>query len=664
MIEIAPTQVTADSEVFVSYAAADAAIANTVVGVLEQHGIRCWIAPRDVRAGAQYADAIVRAISGAKALVLVLSANAIDSTHVGKEVERASAKRRPIIALRTDNAPLTPALEYFISESQWIEAQPGKEEAAFAKLVAAVRDPARPGHSAAALATSAAGSPESNLRSRRNGLLLGAGLAAVALVLLTFQAPKLWQPGRTQSLSPATAAVPTTAIADKSIAVLPFVDMSEKHDQEYFGDGMAEEILDLLAKIPGLRVVGRTSSFSFKGRNEDLRTIGAKLNAAHVLEGSVRKSGNQLRVTAQLIDTPNGVREWSETYDRPVGEVLKLQDSIAGAVARELQLTVAPDNLSARQIPKSVEIYELYLRGRHALDRHDSAGLDEAATLFQKALDRDPAFANAAVWLAETRSTQAQVGNLPPAAAFEQARRAASAALELEPNNAGAHAALANIYIVYDWDWGAAARELQKVEALAPGSADALYGASKLSLTMGRWDDALAQINASLTQDPLDPNNLLRLLQLQARLGHMAEAETAARRLLDIHPTFAWAHYYLGLTLLARGDLSGALSTVQQETADNARQQGLAILYSALGRKADAAATLAAMLRDQANANAVGIADVYALRGKFDEAMHWLERAYVQKDPELFFVKGESELNALRSDRRYKAFLRKMNLPE
>src|SRR4029077_2641649 len=168
------------------------------------------------------------------------------------------------------------------------------------------------------------------------------------------------------------------AMSEKSIAVLPFADMSQKKDQEYFGDGMAEEILDLLAKIPGLTVIGRTSSFQFKGKNEDLRKIGTELNAAYVLEGSVRNSGDQVRVAAQLINTRTGAHEWSETYDRHIGDVLKLQDAIAASVVRELQLTVAPGFLQSRSTLQNADAYDLMLRGRHAADRTDKEGLDEA----------------------------------------------------------------------------------------------------------------------------------------------------------------------------------------------------------------------------------------------------------------------------------------------
>ena len=648
-------------DVFISYASQDKAVADSVCHALERAGVACWIAPRDVTPGEFYAESIVHAIDSTKVIVLVLSQSGADSQHVLSEVERARSRRHPVVSLRIDLAPIPAGLEYFLNTSQWLDASATGVDRALPKLVDAVKSAVTQPSAEARLKPSP---PETPKVSQRRSRIVVALAFIFAVTVAYFVLEQFWRSKHILAERTATAAATAIPISDKSIAVLPFTDMSEKHDQEYFADGMAEEILDVLAKIPGIKVIGRTSSFSFKGKNEDLRTIGAKLNAAYILEGSVRKSAGQVRITTQLINTRTGTHAWSETYDRSIGEVLKLQDSIASAVARELQLTVAPDYLSARSIPKGIEIYDLYLRGRHALDRHDSEGVDEAATLFQKALDRDPAFADAAVWLAETRSLQAQVGFLPSAAAFEQARQAAATALKLDPNNAGAHAALANIYIVYDWDWSAAERELQKVEVLAPGSVDALYGQSKLSLTLGHWDDALRQIRASLAQDPLEPNNLLRLSQLQARLGRLAEAETATRHLLDIHPTFAWAHYNLGLILIARGDRAGALAAMEQEVGDEGRINGLALAYQALGRKAEADAALARMLKEQAYDNAFGIAEVYSARGQPAEAVRWLERAYAQKDASLFYVKGDLPLMGIEGDPRFKAFLRKMNLPE
>jgi TolB-like protein len=334
----------ASSHVFISYASQDVAIADGVVKTLEGHGFKCWIAPRDVKAGALYADAIVRAIRGAKAFVLVLSESAIDSSHVGKEVERASSKKRPIIALRVDAAPLTPALEYFLSESQWVEARAENMEAAYSRLIDAIREPEQTGPafrpnvpSGVAAATASAANP----KSRRNRNLLLAGIAFIGAVVVALLADKFWLEKHVATEQPMTTAA--KVVSDKSIAVLPFTDMSEKKDQEYFADGMAEEVLDLLAKIPSLTVIGRTSSFQFKGKNADLRTIGAQLNAAHVLEGSVRKSGDEVRVTAQLINTRTGTHEWSETYDQRFGDVLKMQDEIATGLVRALQVTVGAD---------------------------------------------------------------------------------------------------------------------------------------------------------------------------------------------------------------------------------------------------------------------------------------------------------------------------------
>ena len=280
----------------------------------------------------------------------------------------------------------------------------------------------------------------------------------------------------------APAATPgAPAISDKSVAVLPFVDMSEKKDQEYFADGMAEEILDLLAKIPGLTVIGRTSSFQFKGKNADLRTIGTQLNAAYVLEGSVRKSGDQVRITAQLINTRTGTHEWSETYDRHIGDVLKLQDAIAAAVVRELQLTVDSGNLISHTTVKNADSYDLILRGRHAADRGDKEGYDEAVMLFQQALDRDPTSADAAANLALTYVGQVAVGSLGPAAGFEQARRAAANALKLDPQNVLANVVMAQIHILYDWDWAGAERLIKQIASLAPGNVDVLLSEVALS---------------------------------------------------------------------------------------------------------------------------------------------------------------------------------------
>ena len=651
------------THVFISYASQDAAVAERLCTALEAAGLQCWIAPRDVRAGASYAAAIVEAINSCRMLVLLLSQAAIDSPHVLREVERASSKRRPVLSVRMDAAKLPPDLEYFLSANQWLDASSRPIEQILPALVESVRNHAR-GMGDQALGASAATArlppSKSPFRWRTRAMAIALAVAVVGLAYVFTN--KFWLSKHAASEQTKTAA--TNVVSDKSIAVLPFTDMSEKHDQEYFADGMAEEILDLLAKIPGLTVIGRTSSFQFKGKNADLRTIGTQLNAAHVLEGSVRKSGDQVRITAQLINTRTGAHEWSETYDRHIGDVLKLQDAIAAAVARELQLTVAPGFLESHSTLKDADVYDLMLRGRHAVDRVDQEGLDEAVMLFQQAVDRDATSADAAANLAFAYEGQGEFLLLAPATAFEHARRAAATALRLDPKNALAHYVLGEISVVYDWDWDAAAREFQQVATLIPGSANALIGQAWLSRTLGHWDEALREVKAAIAQDPLDPDGFEVLAKIQWSRGHLPEAEAAQRRVLEIRPTYVYSHFFLGLVLLARGDPDAALIEMNQETSDEARQGGLAMVYHALGRKADSDAALARMVQGQADRNAFGIAEVYGFRGQADAAIHWLERAYAQKDTSLFTIKVSLPLQRLAADPRFKAFLRKMNLPE
>jgi TolB-like protein len=639
--------------VFISYASQDVAIAQKVCSALEAAGFPCWIAPRNVVPGTMYADGIVHAIDESSILVLILSEQAVTSAHVGREIERAVSKRHPVVALRIDAAPLTAAFEYFLNQSQWIEG--GGSDAAIAQLVSAVGQHLAPGNATSPTNASHGSAVHPKAATRRRPWVVAAVVVAVLLVSGYFL-DKAWRSKHETTAS-------TAVVSDKSIAVLPFTDMSEKKDHEYFADGMAEEILDLLAKIPGLTVIGRTSSFQFKGKNEDLRTIGAKLNAAYVLEGSVRNSRDQVRITAQLIDTRTGTHEWSETYERPIGDVLKLQDAIAAAVVRELQLTVTAEYLKSRVTSKNAEAYDLYLRGRHAVDSFEKEGLDQAVTLFQQALDRDPSFADAAAMLADTYVDQVFAGNLAPGAGVEQARRAASNALKLDPTNVLAHVAMAEIHAMYDWDWVGAQGDLQRAAALAPGNVDVLSAEAALSEALGHWDDALRHIKAALAKDPINPSSLAELSIIQWSRGHFPEAEAAERRVLDIRPTFGYGHFNLGLLLLERDARDTALLEMQQESIDEAKQEGLAMVYHALGRKTESDAALAAMIQDQADGHALDIAEVYAFRGESDDAMRYLERAYAQKAPYLFSIKGDYSLRSLGKDPRYKAFLKKMNLP-
>jgi TolB-like protein/Tfp pilus assembly protein PilF len=459
--------------------------------------------------------------------------------------------------------------------------------------------------------------------------------------------------------------VTTGPIGDKSIAVLPFIDLSEEKDQEYFADGMAAEILYLLANLPGLTVIGRTSSFQFKGKSEDLRTIGTKLGAAYVVEGSVRRSRDRVRIGAQLIDTKTGAHRWSDTYDYPLGEVLKIQDSIAAEIGRALQVTLDVDALQSRPGLRNAEAYDLYLRGRHALDRFDKSGIEEAAGFLQQSLDLEPTFSLAASWLADTYFVAVLNEWVPPSVGFKRIREATRAALKLSPSDAFMLGLQGQVSLIYDWDWAAAETATNRALRLAPRQPFVQYCAARVSSALGRWNEAVHRINTALSIDPLWAPAHLTLGRIRYRSGALPEAEAAFRRMLQISPTYAWGHWYMGLVLLARGESTASLAEFQQEASSvSARYAGLALVYHAMGRKTDSDAALSRLTEDGASDLAFYIAEVYAFRGESDEAIAWLNRAYKQKDPELYLIKGDPLLKGLERDSRYKAFMRNMKLPE
>jgi TolB-like protein/Tfp pilus assembly protein PilF len=602
--------------VFISYASHDAAVAQAACSALEVAGFPCWIAPRNVVPGTLYAEGIVRALDESTILILILSEQAMGSVHVGKELERAASKRHPIIAIRTDTAPLTPAFEYFLNESQWIEAGAGGTHSAIAQLVEAV------------------------------GRHLSSNVADASVSAAL----------RTSGPSP--------IIRDKSIAVLPFIDMSEKHDQEYFAGGIAEGIIDLLVKIPGVKVIGRSSSSQFKGNNEDLRMIGAKLGVAYVVEGSVRKSRERVRVTAQLIDVSDGAHRWSRSYDRELVDVLKVQDEISFEIVRALQVSMGADEPRPPPTLKSVEGYSLYLRGRQAFDRHEKQGFDQAASHFRQAMTLDPDSALAPAWLAFVHYSQATHGFAQPAQGFEEARRYAERALSLDPRSELTICILGLVQIQHDWDWAAGAAELDRALALAPGNARVLALHSYAPRTLGEWDAAIRDLNASVALDPLSPAvyNLLGIAQLAA--GHWSEAEAAFRRALEIAPNYTGVHAYLARALLFKGEKQAALQQIDLEPSESALWIGRAAINHALGRQADSDAALERLAELASPNSAYLLACAHASRGEGDAAFVWLDRAFTQKDSSLWSIKSQPYFNSLKSNPRYKAFLKKMNLPE
>lgn len=505
------------------------------------------------------------------------------------------------------------------------------------------------------------------------GILI-AGLVAAAFVALIAQRVLFREQTSTAPVSVTSTPPPEVArdvpVAAKSIAVLPFVDMSPERDQEYFGDGLAEELLNMLARIPDLRVIARTSSFAFKGEKVDVETIARRLNVSNVLEGSVRKSGERLRITAQLIRASDSSHLWSEIYDRQMGDIFQIQRDIANAVVRALEVTLLDQQPPAAGRPAEdgtatvdPRTYNQLLLGRFFADRRTAGDNEKAIDHFRQALAIDPRYAPAWAALARVFGRQADAGEIPVETGYQLSREAALRALQLDPELADAHAALGWISASYDWDWPAAEREFNEARMLDPGNGSALIGAAALAATLGRFAEAITFYRQMLARDPLRHsvrNNLGFVLYYD---GQLTDAEQTQRELVELAPDYGSAQLTLGQVLLAQGRPQEALEAIQREADETWRRSGLPLVYHALGMRKESDAALAELKAQQAAESAFQIAEAHAFRGEIDPAFEWLERAYVQRDAGLADIKGDPLLRNLEGDARYVAFLQKMQLP-
>jgi TolB-like protein/tetratricopeptide (TPR) repeat protein len=660
-------------DVFVSYASQDAAVANAVVEALEGQGIRCWIAPRDVVPGSLYADEIVGAINDAKVVLLVLSEHSITSPHVGKEIERASSKRRRIIALHLDSAALTRAFEYFLSESQWIDVGAGGTEAALPKLVEAVRrhlDPSTAAESHGQLRQQG-GRPV--ISSSKKWLLAG-GVTVLSLALAYFVVDKLWLSKRIATEKPVaqTPAAVVFAPPPHSIAVLPFVNMSGDASQEYFSDGITEELLNSLSRLNELQVVARTSSFSFKGQNVDVSTIAHKLNVGAILEGSVRRSGNTVRITVQLINPVTGFHRWSQTYDWNLTDILKVQTDVATSVARELEIQLVGDetaklDLGGTSIPAA---YDAYLRGvqlyieadtQEASDRTALAAVDQAIAL-------DPRYPAAHALRAEVlTSIIHNSNNLASRVRMrEQAVAAAERAVALAPEFGEAHLALGRVRARVLFDVAGAAPEFDRALALAPGSAKVQRNFAQFAVELGRFDSAVtaARRAASLdSQNFRSYGTLANVLYFARRFG---EAEAALKMAEALKPSAHTNGIILILILLASDRVEQARQLCESSATpldEDDRQAFLALIYFAEGRRVEAQQELEVVQKLDGDSSAYLYARIYAKAGDKTAALQWLAKAEELHDPDLHLLKVDLLLDPIRNEPQFKAIEARMNFP-
>jgi TolB-like protein len=663
---IPPAEGSADAsrDAFLSYASRDGEVAERLCRELEAGGLTVWMAPRDVPAGANYADAIVRALNGCRTLVVVLSAHSVGSAHVGKEIERASSKRRPILAVRLDEVALTPALEYFLSESQWIDARSGLQ-AALPKLTDGIRRIASgsppPAQVAARIPAAAAPAPTPVApAARRRAPLVAAALVAVVLIGVLFA----WRGGylRHAPAEPAPQPAVAAAAKQKSIAVLPFEDLSERKDQEYFSDGLSEELIDLLGKVPGLRVPARTSSFYFKGKQATLAEIGKALNVSHVLEGSVRKSGKALRITTELVSVSDDSRVWSETYDRQLDDVFKVQDDIANSVVSALKVSMLGEPAPRSAPTANSDAYLHFLLGREAM-LSEANGFDQADSELHKAVQLDPGFALA--WLTlGTLHINGFVGGTrgPYELARAQAMEGVQRALALDPSLALAHVEQARVFFQMDFDTAAAQEELRRTKG-ADQSVQGLWLMGYIANSEGRFDESIALHLKARDADPLFYDNYRQLGNAYYRAGRneeaLAELTEAARRF----PLAGTVHYRIGLVRLAQHRAAEALAEFNLESSPVFTHLGPPLALDALGRRSDSDAILKEIVATPAatDAAAYQIAVIYANRGDADATFHWLQRALQQRDAGMHWMKFDPLLKGVRADPRFQALLVRMH---
>jgi TolB-like protein/DNA-binding winged helix-turn-helix (wHTH) protein/Tfp pilus assembly protein PilF len=494
-------------------------------------------------------------------------------------------------------------------------------------------------------------------RTRRWAMGVGALVITIAAILVLMQLKRVApQPSSHVEAKPVT-------VPEHSVAVLPFIDMSEKKDEGYFADGLSEELISVLSQTPDLRVPARTSSFYFKDKAPPIADIARALGVTYLLEGSVRKSGATLRITAQLVRADNGYHVWSESYDRPVEDIFSIQDDIAGAVAKALRVSLLGASPSRSITTANPEAYSLYLQGRLLEQRVAAGEYESAVTYLKKALALDPKFA--AAW-AELARTQIQFFRIFANRPVEEVRReslaAAGRAVSLDPNLPEAHLAMGMLGIYVNWDWSAAESEFNRALELDPGSAEALLGLGKVAVITGRYEDGLQLLNSAIVRDPLNDGAYQWLAHVQSRRRQYAQAEAARRNAVQLNPAGGNVHQWLGYELLVQGKSAEALREFEKSEDPGVRRIGVMLALDALGRTREAEEVEAEEEERSANEMAANIAAFYACRKDGDRAFPWLDRGYRQRDDYLITFVGDFCFDKLKGDPRYAAFLRKMNL--
>ena len=466
---------------------------------------------------------------------------------------------------------------------------------------------------------------------------------------------------------------PRTASPDSSsIAVLPFVNLSSDKENEYFSDGLTDDLIDALTNVQGLRVVARGSAFQFKGKNPDIRAVGRQLNVANVLEGSVQRSGGRLRITAQLSSVADGYHVWSETYDRRLADVFAVQDEISRAIVEALEVRVAghPGGRLVQSSTRDLEAYNLYLQGRFHLNKWRPEGARKGIEYFAQAIAKDPGYAPAYTGMADCYTWLGVFGWSEARQAMPQARQAANRALQLDETLAAAHVSLGYVKALYDWDWPDAEREFKRALEFSPGDADVHFAYSVTYLTpLGRLDEALVEINRALALDPLSPYKITGAGMIYSDRHEYDRAVELFRKAIELDPSFFHAYEELRSVETVRGRRAAVEAVTQAMRATFSDVEDVTVrarLAAQQGRQAEARGLVENWIRECDRTARPGkacyAAQIYASIGEKDRAFDWLEKACEERNPLLAYANVMPYYDALRSDPRFAALLKRLGL--